>query len=118
MPDEVLPAQDRFTECVDASVPVPLSASAIVDGTALLVKLSVALALPATCGLKVTENGTLWPAAIVVGSDSPPTVNVVLLEVAPVRVTVPPLAVRVPEAVALDPATTLPSPRVAGVTLS
>jgi len=66
----------------------------------------------------VTENGTLWPAAIVVGSDSPPTVNVVLLEVAPVTVTLPPLAVSVPEAVALDPATTLPSPRVAGVTLS
>lgn len=55
---------------------------------------------------------------MVVGSDRPPTVNVVLLEVAPVRVRLPPLAVSAPEAVALDPATTLPSPRVAGVTLS
>jgi hypothetical protein len=66
----------------------------------------------------VTENETLWPAAIVVGRDSPPTVNEVLLEVAPVTVTLPLVAVSVPEAVALDPATTLPSPRVAGVTLS
>jgi hypothetical protein len=40
------------------------------------------------------------------------------LEVAPVTVTLPSVAVSVPEAVALDPATTLPSPRVAGVTLS
>jgi hypothetical protein len=45
-------------------------------------------------------------------------VNEVLLEVAPVTVTLPSVAVSVPEAVALDPATTLPSPRVAGVTLS
>ena len=66
----------------------------------------------------MTENGTLWPATMVVGSDSPPIVNVVLLELAPVRVTLPPLAVSVPEAVELDPATTLPRPRVAGVTLS
>jgi hypothetical protein len=115
---EVLPAQERFTECVDAAAPVPLSASVIVDGVPSLVKVSLALALPATGGLKVTANETLWPAAIVVGSDNPPTVKEVLLEVAPVTVTLPSVAVSVPEAVALDPATTLPSPRVAGVTLS
>jgi hypothetical protein len=45
-------------------------------------------------------------------------VNVVLLEVAPVRVTLAPLADSMPEAVALDPASTLPNARVAGVTLS
>ena len=50
----MLAVQERFTECDDASVPVPLSASLIVDGTALLVKFSVAVALPATWGLKVT----------------------------------------------------------------
>ena len=66
----------------------------------------------------MTENGTLWPAAIVVGSDSPPTVNDVLLEMASVTVTLPWVAVSVPEAVALDPVTTLPSCRVAGATLS
>jgi len=45
---ELLPVQERFTECVDAAAPVPLNASEIVDGTALLVKVRVALALPAT----------------------------------------------------------------------
>jgi hypothetical protein len=45
---EELPVQGGLTECVDASVPVPLGASTVADGTGLLVKLSVALALPAT----------------------------------------------------------------------
>src|SRR5689334_13293402 len=115
---ELLPVQERFTECVDAAAPVPLSASVVVEGVASLVKVSLALELTATCGLNVTLNGTLWPAAIVVGSDNPPIVKVVLFDVAPVSVTLPPLAVSVPEAVALDPTTTLPSPRLAGVTLS
>ena len=44
--------------------------------------------------------------------------KVVLLEVTPTRVTLPPLAVSVPEAIALDPVKTLPNPRLAGVTLS
>lgn len=118
MLDEVLPFQDRFTECVDAAVPFPLSACVVADCCALLMKVSVALALPATGGLKVTVNGTLWPAAMVVGSDIPPTLNVVLLELAPVTVTLPPLAVSFPEAAPLDPTTTLPSSRVAGLTLS
>ena len=115
---EVLPVQERFTACVEAAAPVPVKSWIVVDGAASLAKVRVAIALPATWGLKVTENGTLWPAAIVVGSDSPPTVNDVLLELAPVTVTFPPVAVSVPEAVALDPETTLPSRRVAGVTLS
>ena len=55
---------------------------------------------------------------MVVGSDSPPMLKVVLLEVAPVMVMLPPLAIRLPEAVALDPATTLPNAKVAGLTLS
>lgn len=66
----------------------------------------------------MTLNGTLCPAAMVVGSEMPPTLNVVLLEVAPMMVMFPPVAVRVPEAVALDPATTLPKASVAGLTLS
>jgi hypothetical protein len=66
----------------------------------------------------VTVNGRLWPAARVAGSESPPMLNLVLLEVAPVIVMLPPLAIRFPEAVALDPATTLPKASVAGLTLS
>jgi len=45
---ELLPVQERFTECVDAAAPVPLSASVVVEGVASLVKVSLALALPAT----------------------------------------------------------------------
>lgn len=48
MPDELLGFQDRFTECVPAAVPFPESACVVVDGCALLVKVSVALALPGT----------------------------------------------------------------------
>ena len=48
MLDELLGFQDRFTECVPAAVPFPESAWVMVDGCALLVKVSEALALPAT----------------------------------------------------------------------
>ena len=44
----------------------------------------------------MTINGTLWPAAIVVGGDNSPMVKVVLFDVAPVSVTLPPLAVSIP----------------------
>jgi hypothetical protein len=84
----------------------------------LLVKVSVALAAPVTEGLKVTVNGTLWPAGMVVGKDSPPTLNAVLLEVAAVTVTFAPLATRLPEALPLVPTTTLPRASVVGLTVS
>jgi len=45
---ELLPVQERFTECVDAAAPVPLKAWIVVDGAASLAKVRVALALPAT----------------------------------------------------------------------
>ena len=81
-------------------------------------KVSVALAAPVTCGLKVTVNDALWPAGMVTGRDSPPTLNTELFELAAVTVTLVPLAVRLPDACPLVPTTTLPRGRVVGVTVS
>ena len=61
-------------------------------------------------------NGTFWPAAMVTGSDNPPTLKTELFVVAPVTVTLAPVAVRLPDAVALEPSTTLPNGRVPGLT--
>ncbi len=61
-------------------------------------------------------NGTLWPAAMVTGSDNPPKAKTELLVVAPVTVTLAPVTVRLPEAVALEPSTTVPSGNVPGLT--
>jgi hypothetical protein len=68
--------------------------------------------------VNVTLYAALFPAGIVTGSDSPPTVNAALLLLAAVTVTLDPLAVRVPDAVPLVPATTLPRARVVGLALS
>jgi len=97
---------------------VPVRASVVVEGWALLVNVSVELAAPVVVGLNVTENDTLLPAAIVTGSDRPPTLNTELSVLAPVTVTLAPLAVRVPEAGALFPITTLPISSVAGLAVS
>ena len=59
MPDDVLAFQDKFTECVDAEVPVPVSAAVVDEGWALLVTVNVAFTAPAVCGLKVIVKGTL-----------------------------------------------------------
>ena len=99
-------------------MPVPVNASVVDVGWALLVKVNVALAEPVVRGLKVTVNEALLPAAIVTGNDRPPTLNTELLVLAAVTVTLAPLAVRVPEAVPLVPTTTLPRPRVVGLTVS
>ena len=84
----------------------------------MLVNVSVALAAPETCGLKVTVNEALWPAGIVTGSGRPPRLNTELFELAAVTVTFAPLAVRLPDAVPLVPTTTLPRASVVGVTVS
>jgi hypothetical protein len=78
----------------------------------------VAFADPAADGLKVTVNGTLWPALMVAGSDSPLTLNCELLEFAAVTVTLEPVAFRLADAVPLPPATTLPKESVLGLTAS
>jgi len=82
------------------------------------VKVSVAPAVPVTRGLKVTVKGRLWPAWMVTGSDIPLTTKAVLLELAPVSVTLAPLAVKLAEAFPLVQTTTFPMPRLLGFTPS
>lgn len=86
-----------------------MAVSVVVVDWALLVNVRVALSAPATSGLYVTVNGTLCPAGTIAGSDRPLIAKRELLEVAAVTVTFVPVAVRLPEAVPLVPATTLPS---------
>jgi hypothetical protein len=58
---EVLAFHDSATECA----PVPVSASVVVEGWALLVKVRVAPAAPEVRGLKVMVKFALCPAGIV-----------------------------------------------------
>ena len=48
--------------CPVAAVPVPVRLAETEDGFAFETKVSVALAAPAACGLKVNVNGAVWPA--------------------------------------------------------
>jgi hypothetical protein len=116
--EEELASHDRLTVCAGAGVPVPLRVCAVVEGCASLANVRVAFAEPALSGLKVTVNGTVWPAAIVTGKDRPLTENTELVVSADVIVTLAPLAVRLPEAAPLVPSTTLPIPSEAGLTIS
>jgi len=99
-------------------VPVPVRASFVVVVCELLVKVSEALAAPVVSGLKVTVNGALWPAGIITGSDRLPTLKTELFVLAAVTVTLAPPAAKLPEAVPLAPATTLPRSNVPGFTVN
>jgi hypothetical protein len=104
--------------CPTAAVPVPVSVPVEVDGWALLVVVSVALADPTAVGLNVIVKETLCPAGIVTGSESPLIVNAELVTLVAETVTLAPLADRLPEAVPLEPSTTLPTASVEGEMLS
>ena len=97
----MLAVHDKFTVCVGAGVPVPVRASVVVEERALLVIIKVALAAVAVCGLKVMLNAALCPDGIVTGSERPPTLKTELFVLAAVTVTLPPLALKLPEAVPL-----------------
>ena len=84
----------------------------------MLASVNDAVAEPGTNGLKVIENDVLWPAGTVSGNESPPMLNTESFVVAPVTVTSAPVAVRVPDAVPLEPTTTLPRFNVLGLTVS
>ena len=99
-------------------MPVPVAVSVVVVGWALLVNVRVALSAPATSGLYVIVNGALCPAGMITGSDKPLIAKRELLDVAAVTVTFAPLALRLPEAVPLVPATTLPTAIGVGVAVS
>ena len=116
--DEVLAVQDSATECVETATPVPVSASVVVVGCALLVKVRVTLADPAVVGVKVMVKEALCPAGIVCGNEKPLMVNAELFVPAADTITLAPAALTVPVAVPLEPTVTFPSPSVAGDTVS
>ena len=115
---ELLAVHDRRTVCVGAGVPVPVAAAVVAEDWASLVNVRVALITPAACGLKVTVNGALCPAGMMVGTDNPPIVNCELFVLAAVTVTFAPLALRVPETVLLLPTCTVPRFSFVGLTAS
>ena len=55
----------------------------------------LAVAVPLACGLKVTVNEALWPAAMVEGSEMPLRANSEVLVVAEETVTLEPVALSV-----------------------
>jgi hypothetical protein len=114
----VLAFHERLTLWVGAGVPEPVNDAVVLEGCALLVKVRVPVAVPDTVGANVTVKEVLLPAAIVAGRERPPIVNAELFVVAPVTVTLAPLALRVPVAEALLPTTTLPKLKPVGVTAS
>jgi hypothetical protein len=60
----------------------------------LLAKDRAALALPEVCGANVRVNGTLCPAAMVSGKETPVSENSALLRLADETVTLAPPALR------------------------
>lgn len=99
-------------------MPVPDNASVVVEVWVLLVNVSVPLAAPVDCGLKVTVNGAVCPARTINGNERPLKLNEELFVSAAVTVTSLPLAVRLPDPLTLVPTTTLPNPRLLGDTVS
>lgn len=65
-------------------------------------------AVPLLCGVKVTVSPTLWPAAIVLGRETPLRLNSALVEVAEEMVTLDPVAVNVAVMLLLAPTATVP----------
>src|SRR5438128_8530608 len=88
-------------------VPVPVSASATGEFAALPLKEIFPYAVPLIFGANLIENDTRCPAGIVNGNLRPLRPNSVLLEVAPVTVTLAPLALNEAPRLFAVPTTTL-----------
>ena len=104
------------TLATGTGVPVPPNESTAVESEALLPNEAVAKAVPVACGVNLTINGTLWPAGIVVGNETPLRVNSELLRLTEETVTLAPLALSVAGRLVLDPTATFPKVRLAGFT--
>jgi hypothetical protein len=87
--------QERFTLCCGGAAPVPVKVSTA-EFEALLVNEPIAEALPDVCGVNISVNGTLCPAAIVSGKVIPLSENSELVTVAADTLTLDPLALKVP----------------------
>jgi len=92
-------------------VPVPPKESTVGELEALLTKEAVPEVAPVACGVKVTVNGKLLPAVMVVGKEMPLKVNSELLRFAAVTVTFTPVALSDAGRLALVPTTTFPKAR-------
>ena len=97
---------------------MPVSDCETDESEALLANESVADVSPLLCGVKLTENWALSPAANVSGRVIPEIENSGLLLVADVMVTLAPEAVRVPVCIPLVPTVTLPNEMAVGDTAS
>ncbi len=75
----MLAVQDKVTECGAAWTPVPDRAIALGEPVALLVTVTVAVALPAAVGLKITPKVSCCPAVNVTGVPAPVRLNPVPL---------------------------------------
>jgi len=90
-----VPVQERSTLCCGGAAPVPVKVSAA-EFEALLINELIAEALPDICGVNVSVNGTLCPAAIVSGKAIPLSENSALVTVTADTLTLDPLALSVP----------------------
>ena len=99
-------------------MPVPPRESTVGEPEALLANEAVPDAAPVACGVKVTVNCRLLPAAIVVGNEMPLSVNSELLRFAEDTVTLVPVALSVAVRGLLAPTATLPKPKLVGFTAS
>ena len=118
MTADALSFHERTTSCRGAAVPVPETTSLTAVPEAELVNEIVPDAPPLACGVKFTLNGTLFPAATVIGNEIPLRLNSALLRVADFTVTLVPFALRVAGVDSVAPTTTFPKFKVAGVTLN
>jgi len=87
--------QERSTLCCGGAAPVPVKVSAA-EFDALLVNEPIAEALPDVCGVNVSVNGTLCPAAMVSGKVIPLSENSPLLMLTDDMATLALLAVSMP----------------------
>jgi hypothetical protein len=115
---DVLAFQVSVTLCCADGVPVPPRDSATEPFIALLVKASVAEALPEVLGEKVTLKEALLPEAIVSGKEIPLTENSVPVMLAEDTITGPLVAVSLAACLLLDPTVTFPKLMLAGLTAS
>src|SRR5271170_1762451 len=106
--------QERVTLCWGGAAPFPVNTWVTVELAPSLENESMAEAVPAVDGLKVTVKEFVSPAARVAGKESPVSENSLLSIMAAEKVTDDPVAPRLPFSEALVPTTTLPKVKGAG----
>ena len=96
-------------------MPLPVKDSAV-EFEALLANKTLSEAVPLACGLKITVNDALCPAASVKGNESPLKANSEVPTLADETVTLEPVALSVAVKLLVVPTITLPKFKVPGLT--